>query len=193
VAQLLSLGIIAMRFVSIIVLLLAVLNSSCTKSGVLLQSGGTLSAAERQNIVAVHPAFARWSPSESALWVRHGVTNHVCIREGGIGSLTMPYGVFVFDGDGRVIEANYIQAPNPSTPKSVVGISPLRVAYERMDGETVVVGVEYSQEIARHEIQKQMDLQQKLSDVVAAWKQSGSTNFAEVNQMIENVITNSQR
>ena len=105
----------------------------------------------------------------------------------------MPYDVFVFDGDGSVMEANFIQAPNPSTPKAVVGISPLQVAYERLDGETVVVGVEYSQEIARHEIQKQMDLQQKIGDAVAAWKRSGSTNFAEVHQMIENVITNSQR
>ncbi len=183
-----------MRFVFIIVLLLAALCSSCTKSGVVLQPGGTLSAAERQNIVAIHPAFTSWIPSESALWIWHGVTNHVCLLRGmsSLG-LTVTYNVFVFDGAGRVVEANSVNAPYESAAKAVIGISPVQVAYEDLDGKTLVIGGEYSQEIALHEIKKKTELAQKIGDVLRAWNKSGSTNFAERNQMVENVITNSQK
>jgi hypothetical protein len=192
VAQFSTLGIIAMRHFFAIVLLLAVLSVSCTRLGVPLQSGGKLSPVERENIVAIHPDFARWNPSQSALWIRHGVTRHVCIREGGSGSLTMPFQVLVFDGDGGVVEANFINAPNPSTPKAVSGVSPLRVAYERND-QTFTCSGEFSQATWRQDIQKRMDLQKRLHEIAGRWQRSGSTNFEVVKQEIDSAITNSKK
>jgi len=150
------------RAFSIVSVLLVVLASSCVKSGVPLQSGGTLSASEQQSIIAIHQGFSRWSPSHSALCVRDGMVRHFCLQSCGFGSLTEGYEVFVFDGDGRVVEANFIEAPNPATPKRVSSISPLGVAFERLDGKTMVVGVSYSQDVARERIQKRMNLLQRL-------------------------------
>jgi hypothetical protein len=182
-----------MRIFLVIIFLLAVLSTSCSRSGVPLQAGGELSVVERQNIVAVHPDFMDWEPEQSALWTRHGIVRHICLRDGGIGSLTEPYWVVVFDGDGRVVEANIIQAPNPGTAKTVSSVSPLQVAFEAEDGKTYVCGGEYSQATWQHDMQKEMDLDKKLREIIATWKRSGSINFAEVDRMIKSAITNSQK
>jgi len=181
-----------MRYVLIIVLLFACLVVVFRMRGVALRSGGVLSAVERENVVAIHPDFARWEPSQSAQWVRHGVTRHVCIQGGGIGSLTMPYAVFVFDTEGGVIEANIINAPNPSTPKRVISVSPLRVAFER-DSRTVVCSGEFSESTGIHDIRNYMDLPRRLPDIEASWRRSGSTNFEVLMQAIRSAITNSQK
>jgi hypothetical protein len=181
-----------MRHVFTIVLLLAVLNVFCTRSGVPLQSGGSLSAVERQNIIAMHPDLERWNPSQSALWVRHGITRHVCIQQGSFGGLTMPYEVFVFDGDGGVVEANLIEAPHPSTPMTVSSVSPLRVAY-KSDGNSVVCSGEYAEATWHQDIQKRMHLQHRLREIFESWGRSGSTNYDVLRQEIRGAITDSNK
>jgi hypothetical protein len=77
---------------------------------VTFHSGGKLSAGERRSITAIHPWFAQWAPDYNTLWVQHGAVRHICLRCGGIGSLSMPYNVFVFGSDGGLIEANVATA-----------------------------------------------------------------------------------
>jgi len=173
--------------------LLAFASISCSRSGVELQAGGKLSAPERQSIIAIHSEFTNWEPSQSATWIQHGVTRHVCIRALRIGSLTMPYWAIIFDDSGQVVEANIIQAPNPGTAESISGISPLRVAFRATDGKIYVCSGEYSQATWRQDVQRQMDSQKKLHEIVERWRRSGSTNLVEVDQMIQNALTNSPR
>jgi hypothetical protein len=174
-----------------VALLLAVLNISCTKSGVPLQSGGSLSSVERKNLVAIHPGFASWSPSQSAIWVRRGVSRHVCIRQGDIGSLSVSDEVVVFDGDGKVVEANVIQAPTSSNPKTVSRFSPICVTYERRDGKSVICSGGYSLPTCHHDFQKHMELHQRLQKVRESWHRSGSTNLEVMGQMFLNAIKTS--
>jgi len=105
----------------------------------------------------------------------------------------MPYTVLVFDSEGRVIEANIIQAPNPSTAVAVSSVSPLRVSFKGDDGSIHVCSGEFSQATWRHDFQKKMDLDRTLEEIFKRWQRSGSTNFAEWDRMMMNAITNSQR
>lgn len=145
------------------ILLLSILMTSCTKSGesgVPLQRGGTLSRAEQESIIAIHPRLKFWSPSHSAVWIRDGVTQHVCIREGDIVSLTTTSEVFIFDGEGKVVDANIIEAPdapNRETSKTVSSISPLRVVYRFPKGVVVELGERYPRESSRQDFRKRME------------------------------------
>ncbi len=105
----------------------------------------------------------------------------------------MPYEVFVFDGEGGVIEANIIDAPNPSVPKTVSSVSPLRVVFERDDGKTTECSGEFSEAAWHHDVQKGMDLQQRLDKIVASWQRSDNTNFEVVQQAIDSALANSQK
>ena len=127
-----------------LICLVGILAGSCSRKEVALEDGGKLSADERKSIVAVHPAFASWEPEQSAFWLQHGATWHICIRCGGIGSIGMPYWVFVFDAGGHLTEANIIQAPNPGRAVTVSSIFPLKVAFEA-HGNTYACDGEFSQ------------------------------------------------
>lgn len=102
-----------------------------------------------------------------------------------IGSLTMPYDVFVFDSAGRVMEANLIHAPNPGTPEVVTSVAPLKVAFRTDDGRRVEVGVEYSQEVARSKVLEEAELSQRLGMARHKWMKSGSTNKQELFNMLK--------
>lgn len=172
--------------------LLAVLTTSCS-SRVALQTGGKLSVAERRSVVAIHPDFANWEPSQNASWSRHGVVRHVCLKCGGIGSLTMPYWGIVFDGDGNIVEANIIQAPNPGEAEAIISASPLRVAFKANNGKIYVCGGEFSETAWLQDIRKEMDLERRLHETVETWQRSGGTNWAELDHMIKEAIANSRR
>lgn len=170
-------------------LFLLLLNTACKKPRVLLQPGGKLSASELKNICKIHPYLAHFKPGYNALWIRNGITRHVFIGCNGIGSITMPHEVFIFDGDGAVVGANIVQAPNPSTPMAVIGVAPLQIEFQCLDGETMAVGDSCSQEAARHEIQRWMNLFQKEDEVQSAWKLSGSTNEAVLEKKLDDEFT----
>ena len=172
---------------------LVVLITSCTKSGAPFQPGGALSAMERQNIVTIHQGFAGWNPTDSAFWGRGGNALHVCIREGGVGGFTQSAEAFIFDGDGRVVEANILDVPMAYTAKTLSGVLPLQVAYRRRDGETVFCGGRYSRATWRHEMQKQKEVERRILQIVESWRSSGSTNSQELHQMIQTALTNSQQ
>lgn len=171
------------------VLLLLLLNTACTRPRVLLQPGGKLSASEQTNICKIHPYLAHFKPGYSALWISHGITRHVFIGCEGIGSITMPHEVYVFDGDGAVVDVNIIQAPNPSTPTAVIGVEPLQIEFRCLDGKTMAVGDSCSQEVARREIQNWRNLDQKDDEIILAWKLSGSTNEAVLEKKLDDEFT----
>jgi hypothetical protein len=104
----------------------------------------------------------------------------------------MPYEVFVFERDGGVVEANIIDAPNPSVPKTVSSVSPLRVAYEQ-DGKTVVCSGKFSVATWRHDVQRRKDLEERLEQIFESWQRSGSTNFEVWKQEMDSTITDSQK
>jgi hypothetical protein len=53
---------------------------------------------------------------------------HVCLNCPW-GSVVYPYSVFVFDCNGKVTEANVVEAPSAADPVRLVSISPLEVAF----------------------------------------------------------------
>jgi hypothetical protein len=182
---------IAMRPIFPIIMLLVVLITSCKKPGVPFQSGGELSLLEKQSLVALHPEFAGWVPDQSALWVRHGETRHVCVRAGGIGSISMPFDVVVFDEGGKVVEVNLIDAPNPlteNTAKFVTSISPVRVVFETPNGKLVELMGCYSSATWRQDTKKRMVFEQEMREILRSWDRSGSTNMEELRQLMQRAI-----
>jgi hypothetical protein len=186
--------IIVMRTFWAALLFVAVFMASCTKSGIPFQSGGKLSVAEQQNIAAIHPLYARWHPNYSAFWVQHGVAQHVCLSTDG-GSIVWPYDVFVFDGDGRVVEANIIDAPSGAEPKSLPSISPLRVEFAggALHDQSAIVGLRYLHDEGHQKFCDQAKQKQRMRDVFDAWRRSGSTNFDTLEQMMKSAETNSTK
>jgi hypothetical protein len=183
-----------MRAFSAALLILAVLVASCAKLNTPFQSGGKLSAAEQQNVAAIHPLYARWRPNYSTLWVGHGVVRHVCLSTDG-GSIVWPYDVFVFDGDGRVVEANIIDGPSGAEPKNLASISPLRVEFAggALQDRSAIVGLRYLHDKGHQKFLDQATQRQRISDVFDAWRRSGSTNFETLEQMMKSAETNSPK
>jgi|ERR1043166_390728 hypothetical protein len=145
-----------------------------------LQADGKLSARERQSIIALHSEFTNWQPTQSATWIQHGATRHVCLRAGGICSLnSMPYDAVVFDDAGQVVEANIIHGSDTGMAENIWDISPLRVCFKARGGKLYVESGEFSQATWRHELQKRMDGLKEFRDLVERFHRSGSTNFAE--------------
>jgi hypothetical protein len=105
----------------------------------------------------------------------------------------MPCDIFAFDEGGKVVEANVIEAPNPSRPKTITSVSPLRVAYERDSGQTVVCGGKFSQATWLHDVQKREDLDERCREILESWRRSGSTNLGVVRQEIDDAIANSKK
>ncbi len=118
------------------IILLCALLASCSKpqSGVLFQRGDTLTAAERAHLAETDPYLTN-RIDFSALWVQSGLTQHVYLRDGDIGSLSRSAEVVVFDSDGRIADAYLVGHAN-QMPSSlmIVSMSPLRLRFSYRNG-----------------------------------------------------------
>lgn len=163
-------------------LILVTLNVSCTKRGVQLRSDTLLSVAEEQNVVQ-QTGWRGWRPEYSAHWVQSGVTSRVCIADSGFSGLRASYSAFVFRLDGQLLEANVLPAP-PGSPKAVMGIMPLRVRFEAIDGQSWVEVGEYLGGEGISKFRSHGEKAEELLKIFNKWQASGDTNKEHLFQMI---------
>ena len=76
-----------------------------------------------------------------------------------------PWWVFIFDENGQVVEANFIE-DNGYTPFSINSVSPLRVRFVGGKGQSDVLGLEYSHEEGRKEVVEGIEKIQKLINMM---------------------------
>jgi hypothetical protein len=167
--------------------LMILCTASCVKRGEPFKQGGQLARAEKQSIAKMQPELTDWKADYTAFWNRYGVVRHIYFHRYGLTSMGWPYEVFIFDGDGTVVEANVLDGPNDSNPKSVLGITPLRVQFVGMHGSTTVEGFRYSSEEVRHTLQRQYEYSGKAKAVIESWKRSGDTNVTKLHEMLNNL------
>ena len=185
-----------MRGLYKILLIAAFATTSCGRH-VSLFEPCRLSIAEHQSITNLYPGFAGWGDiaDYGVVWVRGGVTRHVCLFGGG-GSIIWQYEVFVFDTDGHIVEANVVNAPSGGYPVSLSSISPLLVRFTSdamHKGESVEIGCAYSHEEGQQKVAEDSKEMLRVHAAFDAWKHSGSTNIDTLRQMVEEAKTNSTK
>lgn len=179
-----ALSMAAMRAFHLTCLLGLLSMASCAKRGEPVVQGGELSNAEKQGIARIHPGLVEWKPDFNATWNRDGLVRRIYFHRYEITSIGWPYQVFVFGGDGSVVEANVLDGPNDCSPRRVLSVSPLRVEFAGAFGSRTVEGFRYSAEEGRRTLQGEAEFEAEVRGVIEKWKASGDTNVANLHDML---------
>ena len=146
--------------------------------------GGELSNAEKEGIARVQPGLVKWKPDFNASWNRDALVRRIYFHRYEVTSIGWPYQVFVFAGDGSIVEANVLDGPNDANPKRVLGVSPLRVEFAGAFGSRTVEGFRCSAEEGRRTLQGEAEYDAKAREVIEKWKRSGDTNVARLHDVM---------
>jgi hypothetical protein len=155
-----------------------------------LQPGGTLTPAERRSLAEFHPSLANWEPDLSAVWNRDGMVRHVYLQYSFFSGLRSSCPVFVFDGEGRLVEANYVGGDTTKSA-TVEAVSPLRLADENERGRKFPLKTSLAYATWRQDLKKILERSDREHDAVREWRASGSTNWEELRELFERAWTNS--
>ena len=171
-------------------LLVVVLFSACSKPGMPLQPGGTLSPAERRSLAEFDPRLANWEPDLSAVWNRDRMVRHVYLEYSFFSGVRSSCPVFVFDGGGRLDEANYVGG-DATRSATVEAVSPLRLADKNERDRKFPLQTSFAYATWRQDLKASLDRSERKLDAVRAWRASGSTSWDELPQFLERAQTNS--
>jgi hypothetical protein len=133
-----------MRSFSVILCVVAMGFVGCAKSDAPFHDGGEFSAAEKMTLAAIDPDLPGWKPYYNALWNRDGTVRRVFLFRNDIASIVEQEDVLVFDGDGRLVEANVVEVSTGNEPETVLGVSPIRVQFRFSSGSIGRVHLAYS-------------------------------------------------
>jgi hypothetical protein len=148
-------------------LTLCILLAGCSKSAPVagLSSGGALSVTERSQLASIHPYLTNWTPTFSGTYVHYGATQHVYLKEYGIGSSVSGHraDALVFDSDGRLIHAGILGVRfTPASGCTLMSLSPLRFRFDYAKNDAEELTCEQSLDYAIEQFRKD-------SEEIVAW------------------------
>ena len=148
---------------------LCILLTACSKSEPVahLRPGGTLTLAERSHLASLHPLLTNWTPNFSGAYINADATQHVYLREHGIGSTVSGSraDALIFDSDGRLVDAGILHVRFAFIKDcTLLSLSPLRFRISYSDNDSKEYACYVSHDSATNQLREEMA-------ELAAWMQ----------------------